>query len=266
MPSRSEWDTGDMADDITSPTNDRIKRLVRLRDRRHRDDEGVLLVEGRRELERAISAGLSPTEVYLPDGDAVDSPGSRVFFCSAEAMAKASYQTKPDTVIGIIEQFDISLDQIALGSHPMILVAEGLEKPGNLGAILRTAEAAGADAVIAVDSRVDPFNPNVVRASTGAIFSVPFADAGLAETLQWLRAAGVSMLAASPQAETPHWGVDLTGRVALMVGSEDIGLSDAAEAAADRLIRIPMLGAGDSLNTSVSMAILAYETVRQRSG
>jgi TrmH family RNA methyltransferase len=254
-----------MAADITSPTNDRIKRLVRLRQRRHRDDEGVLVVEGRRELERAVNAGLSPREVYLRIGDAVNFPGSQVFFCSAEAMAKASYQTRPDAVIGIVDQFDTSLDRIALGFDPMILVAEGLEKPGNLGAILRTADAAGADAVIAVDSRVDPFNPNVIRASTGAIFTVPFADAALDETLQWLQSSGISVLAASPHAETLPWGVDLTGRVALMVGSEDIGLSDAAAAAAGRLIRIPMLGAVDSLNTSVSMAILAYEAVRQRS-
>ena len=250
---------------ITSPTNDRIKRLVRLRDRRHRDQEGVFVVEGLREVSRAVSAGLRPREVYQPADHPQSSFGEIVFPCSPEALAKASYRSSRDAVIAVFDQFDTSLDRIAVGSDPLILMAEGLEKPGNLGAILRTADAVGAEAVIAVDSKIDPFNPNSVRASTGAIFSVPFAAAGLPEAVKWLRMQGVALLAASPNGDKSPWDVDLTGPVALMIGAEDFGLSAAAIEQADRLVRIPMLGSVDSLNASVSMAILAYEAVRQRS-
>ena len=250
---------------ITSPTNDRIKRLVRLRDRKHRDQEGVFVVEGRREVGRVTGAGLRPREVYHPADDPQPFPSEAVFPCSPEALTKASYRSSPEEVIAVFDQFDTSLDGMVVGSDPLILAAEGLEKPGNLGAILRTADAAGADVVIAVDSKVDPFNPNVVRASTGAIFSVPFAVANLSETVEWLRMRQVPLLAASPDGDKPPWDIDLTGPVALMVGAEDRGLSAAAIKEAERLVRIPMLGSVDSLNASVSMAILAYEAVRQRS-
>ena len=250
---------------IISPANDRIKRLVRLRDRKHRDMEGVFVVEGRREVGRATRAGLRPLGVYQLADEPESFPAETVYRCSPEALAKASYRSSPDEVIAVFDQFDTSLDRMAVGADPLILMTEGLEKPGNLGAILRTADAANADVVIAVDSKVDPFNPNVVRASTGAIFSVPFAVATLSETMEWLRVQQVSLLAASPEGDKPPWEIDLTGPVALMVGAEDLGLSAAAIEQADRLVRIPMLGSVDSLNASVSMAILAYEAVRQRS-
>ena len=250
---------------IISPANDRIKSLVRLRDRKHRDLEGVFVVEGRREVNRATRAGLRPREVYRPADESQSFLGEAVFACSPEALAKASYRSSPDAVIAVFDQFDTSLDGMVVGSDPLILAAEGLEKPGNLGAILRTADAVGADAVIAVDSKTDPFNPNVVRASIGAIFSVPFAVAGLSETVEWLGIQQVPLLAASPDGDKPPWDVDLTGPVALMVGAEDLGLSAAAIKEAEQLVRIPMLGSVDSLNASVSMAILAYEALRQRS-
>ncbi len=250
---------------ITSPTNDRIKRLVRLRYRKHRDQEGVFVVEGRREVRRAIEAGLAPREVYQPVGEPDSLAGGMVFSCSPEALARVSYRSSPDTVVAVFNQFDTSLDRLVVGADPLILVVEGLEKPGNLGAILRTADGTGADAVIAAGSRVDPFNPNVVRASTGAIFSVPFSVSSLSRALEWLRARQVSLLAASPQGDAAPWDVDLTGPVALLVGAEDVGLSSVAIGRAKQLIRIPMLGSVDSLNVSVSMAVLAYEAVRQRS-
>ena len=250
---------------IISPANDRIKRLVRLRHRKYREHEGVFVVEGRREVDRAARAGLAPREVYQPAAEARPIPAEAVFHCSPEALAKASYRSSPDEVIAVFDQFDTSLDRIAVGSDPLVMVAEGLEKPGNLGAILRTADAVGADGFVAVDSKIDPFNPNSVRASTGAIFSVQFAVASLSETVEWLRMQQVPLVAAAPDGDKPPWQVDLTGPVALMVGAEDLGLTTAAIEQAGAIVRIPMLGSVDSLNASVSMAVLAYEALRQRS-
>lgn len=252
-----------MSFDIASTTNDRIKRLVRLRDRKARDTEGVFVVEGEREVVRAISAGIRLLELY---GETMDLPetGASRFTVAPAAMKRVSYRASPDAVIGVFEQFDTTISRIVPGSLPLVLMAEGLEKPGNLGAILRTASAFGADAVIAVDSTVDPFNPNVVRSSTGALFSVPVAVATLPETASWLQSAGISVVAGTPDAAPEPWDVDLTGPLALLVGSEDRGLTPEATALASEVVRIPMTGVVDSLNTSVSMALLAYEAVRQR--
>jgi RNA methyltransferase, TrmH family len=254
-----------MGPQIISPANPRIRRLVRLKGRKHRDESRVFVVEGHREVERAIEAGMTAREIYRPARRSEGLTAEVVFICSPEALAKASYRSSPDAVIAVFDQFDTSLSSLRVGDAPFILIAEGLEKPGNLGAILRTADAAGADGVIAVDSRIDPFNPNVIRASTGAIFTVPMARAPLAETVVWTRARHLLLVAASPAGDLAPWDVDLTGPLALLVGSEDAGLSRAAIEHSDRLTRIPMSGSVDSLNTSVSMGMLAYETVRQRS-
>lgn len=254
-----------MSIEILSPSNDRIKRLVRLRDRKHRDAEAVFVVEGQRELERALGAGLRPREIYQQEPAASPTPGTVHFTCSPEAMAKASYRSSRDAVIAVFEQFDVTLADVALRPSPLVLLAEGVEKPGNIGAILRSADSFAADVVVAVDSRIDLFNPNVIRASTGAIFTVPCVSTDLATTRAWLDSNGITLVAASPDALGELWSVDLTGPIALMVGCESTGLSTAAREAADVSVRIPMQGTTDSLNTSVTMALLAYETLRQRS-
>lgn len=248
--------------DITSPSNERIKRLVRLRDRRHRDDQGAFLIEGPRLVERALAAGFPPDEVYL-DGSVVYSGPGEVVTVDPEALARASYRNRSQGVIAVLPHFRTDLS-ITVPAQALVLMAEGIEKPGNLGAMLRTADAVGADAMIAVGEGVDPFNPNVVRASLGALFTVPLAVTTLQPLAGWTTANGLEIVAASPDAPTPYWEADLTGSVAVLIGSEAFGLTDEALEMAGATVSIPMRGAGDSLNASVSLALLAYEAVRQR--
>jgi TrmH family RNA methyltransferase len=252
--------------DITSKGNPRIKTLVGLRDRRHRDREGLFVIEGPRLLTRAVTAGHEPREIYYDPNrfDPAPYAGTPAFSCSEETLSRASYRGSHDGVLAVLAQFDLGIDRLQPGQQPMILMAEGLEKPGNLGAILRTADAVGADAVIAVDPGIDPFNPNVARASTGALFTVPLALADLDSSLAWLRGHGVTLVAADPGADRDLWSVDLTVACALLVGSEHLGLTPAARTAADALVSLPMSGITDSLNASVTLALLAYEARRQR--
>jgi TrmH family RNA methyltransferase len=252
--------------DITSTANPRIKTLVGLRDRRNRDRNGVFVVEGPRLLAWAVNAGHQPREVYYdPDRFDPDSfPGAVKLACSSETLSRASYRESDEGVIAVFDQFDLGLDRVELGSGALILMVEGVEKPGNLGAILRTADAVAADAVIAVDPETDPFNPNVVRASTGALFTVPVAVTDLTSAVAWLRSHTITLVAADPLAARDLWSVDLTSPCALLVGSEHHGLTTDARQAADLLVSIPMLGLTDSLNASVTMALLAYEARRQR--
>jgi RNA methyltransferase, TrmH family len=252
--------------DITSPANPRIRRLVGFRDRRERDRESVFLVEGARDLDRAVACGHQPLEVYYDPARFSGPPhraGTEVSV-APEALDRASYRGKSQGVIGVFGQFDVTLDQIAPGPVPFLLIAEAIEKPGNLGALLRTADAVGVHALIAADPDTDPFSPNVVRASTGAIFSVPLAVAGLDAVVAWVRGHGARIVAADPGAADTLWETDLTGPIALLVGAEHTGLTESALAAADTTLSLPMRGSTDSLNVSVSMAVLAYEALRQR--
>jgi RNA methyltransferase, TrmH family len=253
--------------DITSAANPRIRRLVALRDRKERDRESVFLVEGSRDLDRAVAGGHRPREIYY-DPDRFSGPphpaGTEVTVAAA-ALDRASYRGRSQGVIGVFGQFDVTLDHLAPGPDPFFLIAEAIEKPGNLGALLRTADAVGADALIAADPDTDPFSPNVVRASTGAIFSVPLALAGLDETVAWVRGQGARIVAADPGAPDSIWDTDLTGPIALLVGAEHTGLTRSALTTADTTVSLPMHGSMDSLNVSVSMAVLAYEALRQRS-
>lgn len=251
--------------EITSPANERIKRLVRLRQRRHRDDEGVFLVEGPRLLERALEAGLEPLEVYT-DGS-VDIDGmERAVSVEPSALDKASYRRSSQGVIAVFTQFQWTLGDVPLSDPPLVVVTEAIEKPGNLGAVMRTAAAAGVDALVSVDPTTDLFNPNVVRASTGALFSLPAVTTDLSSLRSWLDLNSMRLLATSPSATTTMWESDLRGPCAVMIGAEDLGLSAAALDLADDTIVIPMRsGVVDSLNSSVTLALVTYEAVRQRS-
>ena len=252
---------------ITSPSNARIRRLAALRDRKERDRESVFVVEGVRDVDRAVGAGLRPLEVYYDPGVFPGPPASSDFetAVSTAALDRASYRSRSLGVIAVFAQFDVTLDHLTLSAEPLILIAEAIEKPGNLGALLRTADAVGADALIAADPGADPFSPNVIRASTGAIFSVPLALGNLKTVIYWLQERAVRVVAADPGTGADLWSTDLTGPCALLVGSEHRGLSKPAIEAAEVTVAIPMHGQTDSLNVSVSMAILAYEAVRQRS-
>jgi RNA methyltransferase, TrmH family len=260
--------------EITSPANPRIKQLAALRRRRARDEAGMTLVEGRAEIELALAAGVRPRTLYYcralasPDAldlaDRVGELGAEVVRVSRAAFEKVSYREGPDGWLAVAPAVDTSLAHLALGPQPLILVCAGLEKPGNLGAILRTADAAGVAAVVAADPVADWGNPNVVRASKGTVFSVPVASASSAEALAWAAANGLQIVAATPDATRLVTEADLTGPTVLALGAEHAGLSADWLERADVQVRIPMLGRADSLNVSASAAILAYEAVRQR--
>jgi RNA methyltransferase, TrmH family len=260
--------------EITSPANPRIKQLVALRRRRDRDQAGVTLVEGRAEIALALSAGVRPAALYYsPDLNrsgagpviaAAAELGAQVVRVPRPVFEKISYREGPDGLLAVVPVVAAGLDRLRVGPDPLVLVCAGLEKPGNLGAILRTADAAGVDAVIAADPVTDWGNPNVVRASKGTVFSVPVAAATSDEVLDWLGARGLRIVAATPDAGGLVTHADLTGPVAIAVGAEQTGLSARWLDRADVRVRIPMFGRADSLNVSTSAAIITYEAVRQR--
>jgi RNA methyltransferase, TrmH family len=260
--------------EITSPANPRIKQLVALRRRRARDESGVTLVEGRAEIELALVAGVRPRSLYycpaLQDRDRTDladrarGVGADVVLVSRPVFEKVSYREGPDGWLAVVPAVETSLAHLSLGPRALVLVCAGLEKPGNLGAILRTADAAGVAAVIAADPVADWGNPNVVRASKGTIFSVPVASATSEAVLAWIAAHGLQIVAATPDATRLVTDVDLTGPTVLAVGAEQAGLPADWLKRADIRVRIPMLGRADSLNVSASAAIIIYEAVRQR--
>jgi TrmH family RNA methyltransferase len=252
--------------DITSTANPKLRSLAALRDRKTRDRQARFVVEGAGDIERAIDAGLNPIEVYYdPDWfETAPFVAGIVGRVESAALDRVSYRGKSRGVIAVFSQFPVGLDDLELGANPLILMLEAVEKPGNLGAILRTADAVGADAVIAADPGTDPFNPNVIRAATGTLFTTPLAVSDLGAAIDWLHGRGVIVVAADPSREANLWSSELTGPCALLVGAESRGLSDEARNAADVIVSIPMKGVGDSLNTSVAAAVLAYEALRQR--
>jgi len=250
--------------DIESGANERIKRLVRLHKRRHRVAEGVFVVEGD-EIEAALASGLTPTEVYRPETKGTEIPAEQTFVCSGRALRKASYRSDPAAVIAVFPGFATALDDLRYDDPALVIIAENLEKPGNLGAILRTSAAAGVDAVVATGD-IDPFNPNVIRASRGAVFSVQLTLADIRSALDWSRSVGLQVVAAVPQAGKPPWSIDLVVATALVVGAEATGLTPGTIEAADITVTIPMNDRVDSLNVSAATAMLAYEVLRQRAG
>jgi RNA methyltransferase, TrmH family len=260
--------------EITSPANPRIKYLAALRRRRSRAESGVTLVEGLAEIELALAAGVRPRALYycrelattasLPLADRAAGLGAEVARLSRAVFEKVSYREGPDGWLAVVAAVESELPGLQLSPRPLVLICAGLEKPGNLGAILRTADAAGVAAVIAADPVTDWGNPNVVRASKGTVFSVPVASATTAEVLDWATAHGLQIVAATPDASMLVTEAELTGPTAIAVGAEQTGLSAEWLSAATLRVRIPMFGKADSLNVSSSAAILTYEAVRQR--
>jgi TrmH family RNA methyltransferase len=178
---------------------------------------------------------------------------------------KMSYRENPDGWLAVFPIPQTSLNDLKLSESPLIIVAESVEKPGNLGAILRTADAAHVDALLVCDPRVDVWNPNVVRASRGAVFSVPVVESDNESALKWLNAHNIHVLAATPSADELYFNLNLREAVAIAVGTEDQGLSEFWMSAADVKVKIPMMGNVNSLNVSVSTALILYEAVRQKS-
>ena len=278
---------------VTSAQNPKIKNLLLLQEKsKARREQGLFVVEGRRELEHCIEAGFKVRTVFVcPEVAGTDSfaslgmtkgasLGMTVSCHSEEAEGrrenlhlveipealyrKVAYREGTEGVLAEVEVRERRLEDLATGEHPLVMVLESVEKPGNLGAVLRSADAAKADAVIVCDPLTDLWNPNLIRASLGAVFTVPTVCASSAETIDWLRARGIRILTAQLQDSSWYYDTDMTGGTALVMGTESTGLTDVWRRAADAHIRIPMLGRLDSLNVSVSAAILLFEAVRQR--
>jgi len=258
---------------ITSTANPRIKVAALLKERKERERSGLFLIEGAREIKRALAAGVELVEVYFK----VD-PGPeeaqlavelgrleqlRLIEASEPVLKKLSVRENPAGVVAVARRPRLSLSGYRPPRNALILVSVGLEKPGNLGALLRSADAAGADAVL-VAGGVDLYSPQVVRNSTGVIFSLPTFAASEQTLLDWLMQQQIPLLATAPHADLTYWEVDLRGPVAIVMGAEHQGLSEAWLVRAAQKVKIPMQGQADSLNVSVAAALMLYEAKRQR--
>lgn len=245
---------------ITSLTNPKIKAAQRLRERRHRDREGLFLIEGRREVERARAAGIAFETLFVcPElvGCEFATAGPEVLEVTPAVAERLALRS--EGVVAVARRPDRLLAALPRPASPVYLVADGVEKPGNLGAILRSADGAGVDGVI-VCGGTDLWNPNVVRASLGTLFTVPLAEATAEEAIAWL--AGVPIVVATPEATILYSDAPLTG--ALVVGREDQGVSTPWRSAATHTVRIPMRGVADSLNVAQTATLLAYAACRDR--
>jgi TrmH family RNA methyltransferase len=258
--------------DIASPANERIKAVVRLRDRAERELTGLTIIDGIREIARALDAGIEVQEAFvcetLLQTDEAQVLAERLrsvsVTTSESAHRRIAFGDRDEGIVAVVRQPAHTLAALPLPTEPLVVVLEGVEKPGNLGAVLRTADAVGVNGLIAADPRTDLFNPNSIRASVGTVFSVPIAAATSQATITYLRSAGVRLVAARTDAAVEYTSADLTGPLAIVLGSEAGGLTDRWSGADTTAVRLPMRGAADSLNVSITAAVLLYEARRQR--
>jgi TrmH family RNA methyltransferase len=247
---------------ITSVQNARIKHVVALQQKSSlRREEGLFVVEGQREIEHCIACGYEIVEMFSRSEE-WGAPHTTIV--TPQVYEKMAYRGSTEGVIAVVRERQRSLEDLQLSASPLIIVLERVEKPGNLGAVLRSADAAKADAVIICDPLTDLYNPNLIRSSIGAIFSVPCVACSSEACITFLKAHGIQILTAQLQDSSLYYDTDMLGGTAIVMGTESTGLTDVWRQAADAHIRIPMLGQLDSLNVSVSAAILLFEAVRQR--
>ena len=278
---------------ITSAQNPKIKNLLLLQEKsKARREQGLFVAEGRRELRHCLEAGYKVRTVFVcPEvGDSSEvtdllrmtkqaachseqaachserSEESSVIEIPEQLYRKVAYRESTEGIIAEVEYKPLKLEDLRLPENPLIMVLESVEKPGNLGAVLRSADAARADAVLLCDPLTDLYNPNLIRASIGAVFTVPAVACSSEEAIAFLQARGIRILTAQLQDSSLYYDVNMTRGTALVMGTESTGLTDVWRKAASAHIRIPMLGRLDSLNVSVSAAILLFEAVRQRQG
>lgn len=259
---------------IRSNTNSTIKEVFNLKKASVRKERGEILIDGRREILAAVAAGWSLNRFfYCADlvGDNSDrdvrslgSVARETDEVSEAVFRKICYKENPDGFLAVAARREAFLSDLVLSAQPLLIVLEGVEKPGNLGAILRTAYAAGVEAIIINDSQTDIFNPNVIRASEGEIFRLPVIKAEKKETVSWLEQHKIKMAAAATTGGKSYASLNLKSPVALIFGSEAKGLSDFWLSRADELVKIPMRPGLDSLNVSVAAAIIMFEALRQR--
>ena len=273
--------------DITSIQNPKIKHIALLQQKSaERRKSGLFIVEGQRELGHCLAAGYEIDSLYVLDsqydslfsGDAaramVDADGNvslgdiynkvKVNTVTPQVYEKIAYRGSTEGILAVVKTKQHTLAGLKMSDTPLVIVLERVEKPGNLGAILRTADAAGVDAVLVCDPLTDLYNPNLIRSAIGAIFTVPVATCTSEECIAYLKDKGIKILTAQLQDSRLYYDQDMTAATAIVMGTESTGLTDIWRNAADAHIRIPMLGKLDSLNVSVSTAVLVYEAVRQR--
>lgn len=261
-----------MKETITSLQNPTIKNLVKLRQRRQRDKQTLMLIDGVRALMLALQNDASVQTIFFETEQASKQPDllklaekQRITLqpVSAPVFQKIGYGDNPDGWLGLAPQPTCHLADLPTGSNPWYMIVEGLEKPGNLGAILRSADAAGVSGLIVCDSQTDLYNPNIIRTSRGAFFTVPLAQTTTIEAIAWLQTHHIQILAATPTATQPYIQADMTDPIALVVGAEHQGLR--LPWLQQTSVYIPMVGQVDSLNVAQSATILMFEAVRQRS-
>jgi len=267
---------------ITSTQNPRIKHLLLLQQKSsQRKADGLFVVEGRREVEHCLAAGFTLRTVFVceeirdsgfpqPSFDGRESLlGFSSFKGELERVSRnvyerIAYRGGTEGIVAVVEERKTKLSDLKLSASPLIVVLESVEKPGNLGAVLRSADAAGADAVVVCDPLTDLYNPNLIRSAVGALFTVPCVACSTEECIAFFKERGIQILTAQLQDSRLYYDTPMTGPTAIVMGTEATGLTEQWRKAADAHIRIPMLGRLDSLNVSVSAAILLFEAVRQR--
>ncbi|HHW81637.1 MAG TPA: RNA methyltransferase [Bacteroidales bacterium] len=258
---------------ISSLQNPSVKNLVKLNKARERKAQNLFVIEGARELSLALAGGYSLKEVYVcrelfentDYPDVLDSIDDDIIFdITPQVFKKVSYRTSSDGLIALTQPKPHTLAGISLSDNPFVIILESVEKPGNLGAILRTADAAAVDAVIVCDPQTDIYNPNVIRSSVGGLFTVQTAVCTSQEAMEWLHAHSIAFYAAELEAAEWYQDVDYRGASAVVMGTEADGLTDSWLNNATMRIKIPMRGKLDSLNVSVSTAVLTFEAMRQR--
>jgi len=263
---------------ITSTQNPRIKHLLLLQQKSsQRKKDGLFVVEGRREVEHCLAAGFTLRTVFVceeiggsdPPQPSLKGKESAPFKGELERVSpnvyeRIAYRGGTEGIVAVVEERRLGLRDLKLSASPLIVVLESVEKPGNLGAVLRSADAAGADAVIVCDPLTDIYNPNLIRSAVGAVFTVPCVACTTEECIAFFKEKGIRILTAQLQDSRLYYDTPMTGATAIVMGTEATGLTEQWRQAADAHIRIPMLGRLDSLNVSVSAAILLFEAVRQR--
>ncbi|MBT3316988.1 RNA methyltransferase [bacterium] len=259
---------------IDSPQNPRLKEIAKLRDRKHRDATGLFIIEESRVIKRALKKGWAPETVCWCSEKMIASDRKilsdlREFACdqlelTERAMSKIAYRNKPGGFLVIAKQKFIELADLQLPDSPLIVVLDNVEKPGNLGAVLRSASGSGVDAVLISDNGTDLFNPNTLRSSTGAFFEIPIVQCNPEELREYLKTNNIEITATTPDTDIVYTDIDMTKGIALVMGAEDVGLDINWLNSADTKVRIPMAGVADSLNVSVSSALMMYEARRQR--
>jgi RNA methyltransferase, TrmH family len=264
---------------ITSSANPKIKQVLALRDRRDRDSTGLFLIEGYREISRALTGNVLfdqlfyCEELFLGSNEqeliaACQKQGAALIKTSDHIFSKISYRDRPDGLIAVAKKMNLTLEaaekRLSPSKKPLIVIAEAIEKPGNLGTIIRSSDAAGVDIVIVANGCTDMYNPNVVRASVGTLFTIPVIETSNEEALSFCRRHHISLLAATPEGKEIYTDVPMTDPLGIVVGTEQLGLTPFWKEACKMRVRIPMLGVADSLNVAMATTLFLFEAVRQR--